>query len=552
MDETDGRGLLRWAHELREGRSTWDTHFDEVRRFLQPAGQPFVGDGTPGEKRRAEMFDNAGETASMEFANHLHSMLTPEGRDWFGLRPESARVRESHAAMVWLEAATARMHDVFQSPASGFKDSLGANYLSAANYGNCGLHIRDRPARMPLYQPVAMQRTYVAENSEGVLDTVFSMDDLTARQALQFFGPQTPAKIAAKAEQPGDGETFQFWHLVFPRQSPAGGMAALRMPYASIWIAEAEAEVLRRGGYHERTPIVARWSKQANESYGRGQGMVALPDVKMLQRIKRAEIRGAERMIEPPLMVADDGVISPVDLRGNALISVEHEAMSTGRGDPIRPVAMGGKPELGAQLVAETRVVIREAFFLHLLRLPRENRMTLGHVLELVEEQMRVIGPFLGRLQNELLGPVIERTYGILLRNGAFFGPGMPELPQELLGEPLVIEYESPAARAQRVARATAVVRTHEAITVIAERHPSVMDNFDLDDNVRTVARESGMPATGLRDPRKVAKLRAARKKAELEQAGVEQLAEVAPAVQSLAQAQASLKNAGGAAANAA
>ncbi len=48
-------------------------------------------------------------------------------------------------------------------------------------------------------------------------------------------------------------------------------------------------------------------------------------------------------------------------------------------------------------------------------------QMTATEVVQRNEEKMRLLGPVLGRLQSELLRPMIDRTFAILLRKKLFF-----------------------------------------------------------------------------------------------------------------------------------
>jgi hypothetical protein len=45
--------------------------------------------------------------------------------------------------------------------------------------------------------------------------------------------------------------------------------------------------------------------------------------------------------------------------------------------------------------------------------------MTATEVMQRTEERMRLLGPILGRMEAELLGPIITRVFGIMLRQGA-------------------------------------------------------------------------------------------------------------------------------------
>ena len=100
----------------------------------------------------------------------------------------------------------------------------------------------------------------------------------------------------------------------------------------------------------------------------------------------------------------------------------------------------------------------------------------------------------LGRQQAELLEPMIERVFGILLRTGA-----LPPVPDMLAGVPLRVDHVSPIARAQKAGDAQAVLRTLEAAQAMAALDPQVTDLIDPDAGLRLIAEANGIPAKALR-----------------------------------------------------
>lgn len=68
--------------------------------------------------------------------------------------------------------------------------------------------------------------------------------------------------------------------------------------------------------------------------------------------------------------------------------------------------------------------------------------MTATEVLERSAEVVRILGATYGRLQSELLTPLIKRAYAILRRRGE-----IPDLPLD--GRVVAMDYRSPLARAQ-------------------------------------------------------------------------------------------------------
>ena len=68
----------------------------------------------------------------------------------------------------------------------------------------------------------------------------------------------------------------------------------------------------------------------------------------------------------------------------------------------------------------------------------------------LQQEKLQQLGPVVERLQDEFLSPIIERTYNILERMGAF--PPIPDdVAERLSAEEVKIEYISPLAQAQKM-----------------------------------------------------------------------------------------------------
>ena len=110
--------------------------------------------------------------------------------------------------------------------------------------------------------------------------------------------------------------------------------------------------------------------------------------------------------------------------------------------------------------------------------------------------------------QVEILEPMIERVFGIALRQGRF-----PPAPPELRGATLAVEYVSPVQRSQRLSEVRSIVETLTIVQGMAEADPSVADNIDLDEATRLIVRGHGAPPSILRSDRKVREIRAAQAK---------------------------------------
>ena len=536
--------ILRRAERLAADRGAFESRWREVRELVLPAAAGFGTSEAAGAPNRSAILDSSGEQANELLAAALHGMLTNPSAKWFALRARDDRLNQDEAVARWLEQATGTLYAVFASPESNFAPQLHELYLELAAFGTGGMYVADRPGRPPLFATRPLAELYLAENAEGRVDTVFRRFQLSARQALQQWGAKAGASVQAAIDAGDPDRRFEFLHAVFPRaESDDAGRG---LPFASVWIAVQDRHAVRVGGYHELPFITPRWSKRPGESYGHGPGLKALADIKMLQRAMRVTIRGVEKMVDPPLLVADDGVLAPVRVSPSGINYYRAGVWNT---DPIKPLVTGGRPDLGEAFMAGVRERIESAFYNHLLQSLRDPRMTATQVIQLAEETLRILGPVVGRLQAELLAPLIGRTFAILGRAGAF-GP----LPPALEGRELAVDYVSPVARAQRLGEVQGLARTLEVAAPLLATDPSLLDNVDADAAFRHAAGLLGVPLELLRPAAKVAEIRGARSNAAAAESAAEDaerlVAGAADAAKALPALRAGLANgAGGSAA---
>ena len=147
---------------------------------------------------------------------------------------------------------------------------------------------------------------------------------------------------------------------------------------------------------------------------------------------------------------------------------------------------------------------------------------------------MRLLGPVLGRLQAELLQPLISRCFSILSRQKKFAPP-----PESLQGGDIDIEYVSPLAKAQRSGDVQAVMQMFEFLAPLMELDQTVVDYLDMDGLARHVIKVTGTPAVVTRGEAEVAELRQQRQQ---QQAQQQEMMMVQQAAQAAGQAAPALK----------
>jgi hypothetical protein len=119
----------------------------------------------------------------------------------------------------------------------------------------------------------------------------------------------------------------------------------------------------------------------------------------------------------------------------------------------------------------------------------------------------------LGRIQTELLGPMIQRTYQILDS-----AKKIPPAPNQMQSSRLKIQYVSPAARAQVASRAMQVQRFLADISPLAQISPDILDSINPDRLAGFMAEVRDIPRFILRTSEEVNQIRQSRQEAQQQQ----------------------------------
>lgn len=152
--------------------------------------------------------------------------------------------------------------------------------------------------------------------------------------------------------------------------------------------------------------------------------------------------------------------------------------------------------------------------------------MTAYEVQDRREEKLRLMAPMLGRMVSELHGPMIARSYNLLLAHGK-----IPQAPPTMSGRTLKVGYRSPASRAQLGVKAFSMGRYLQEILPYAQVDPGIMDAVDMDIFAQQLAMARGTPRIILRSQEDIDQVRSQRQQTQ----AASQAAQIAlPASQSV------------------
>lgn len=496
--------LLHRCDRLLAERGPWEGLWQDVADYCLPRPTRPVAAKGPVRARGDLVFDGTVQAALRVLAASLHGLLTAPGQPWFHLTCGDETLDGADGVRVWLDHARDRLMAAFSDPAAQFYPQIHELYLELAAFGTAILSVEDE-AQGVRFVTRPLAECALGENEAGRIDLVVRRFRLSVRQALARFGDAAGPLVRRAAEQATRlDEEIEHLHVVLPRGELGFQPPGAELPYVSLYIEQGSRCLVGSAGYHEFPFMAVRWEKLAGDTYGRSPVMLALPDIKTLNAILRTVLKGAQKAVDPPVQVPDDGVSGPINLSPGAVNLVRADYARQGAG--IQPIALGSRVDIGLELVERYRAAIRAALMSDHLLMQTTANMTATEVLQRTEERLRVLGPVLGRLQSELLGPLIGRVFAILKRRGQLLPP-----PPGLVGRSLTLRYVSPLAQAQRLAEAEGVVRTLDVVRPLAETAPEVMDVLNLDEVPRVLADVFAAPPALLRGQEEVAQRRALR-----------------------------------------
>jgi len=508
---TLARQLKDNLSRLMEKRSNFESHWQEVADLMLPRKAEITKERARGDKRHTQIFDATAIHALELLAASLHGMLTSSANRWFSLRFKETQLNESDEAKEWLEDSTQRMYDVISK--SNFQQEIFECYHDLIAFGTSCLMIEEDQEDTLLFSARHIKEVYIQENKKGYADTLYRRFKIPAQSAVSKFGFENVSKEIQNIANKNPFDDVELVHVVRPRADfDPNKKDKKNMPFQSIYFEYGSGHIISIGGFLENPYVIPRYLKASTEQYGRSPGMNALPDVKVLNKMVENSLKAAAKQIDPPLLIPDDGMLAPIRMSPGSI-----NYYRSGSRDRIEPLNINANNTITINSENQRRDAINKMFHIDQLVVTENRNMTATEVIQRQEEKMRILGPVLGRLQSELLSPLITRVFNILLRNGLFI-----QSPDILQQQELKIEFVSPMALAQRGQELQSLMRGLEIFGSLAQTMP-VMDYVDENGLVKNIIDILGLPAKVIKSDSEVEEIRAQRAEQEAQQMAMQQ-----------------------------
>jgi hypothetical protein len=524
--------LINNLSQLKDKRSNWETHWQEVADLIIPRKSDIVDQKVRGDKRHIQVYDATAIHSLELLASSLHGMLTSSANRWFELRFKEAVLNENDEAKEWLENVTELMYVAFQR--SNFQQEIFETYHDLCAFGTAAMFIEADENDIVRFSARHIKEIFISEDARGLVNCIYRRFKLSAKAAVDKFGIDNVSRQLQNISKKSGFDEAEFCHIVKPRDIyDPKKKDKMNMPFISIYMEMETGHIISISGFNEFPYVVPRYLKASNEIYGRSPGMNSLPDVKVLNKMVEVGLKAAQKQVDPPLLVPDDAMMLPIRTAPGSL-----NYYRAGSRDRIEALNIGANNPLGLNMEEQRRKAISQTFHVDQLLVTENRNMTATEVAQRAEEKMRILGPTLGRLQVELLNPTVIRVFNIMLRNNLF-----RPAPEILTNQEIDIEYVSPAALAQKSQELSSIIRGLEIFASIGQVAP-VTDYLDPRGLVKEIIKILGIPAKVIRSDAEVQQITEEKQAAQQQQAELmnavqeSQVAKnVAPAVQALDEA---------------
>ena len=245
---------------------------------------------------------------------------------------------------------------------------------------------------------------------------------------------------------------------------------------------------------YEGEYVIPRWQTVSGSQYAFSPATTAaLPDARLLQAVASVLLDASEKMVDPPMIAVQEAIRSDISIYAGGITWVDAD-YDERLGEVLRGMKQTGDLPVGFEMQADTREMIAEAFFLNKLALPPPvSGMTAYEASERVAEYLRQALPLFEPMEAEYNGALCEKTFNILMANGAFGSPR--HMPESLYGGDISFRFESPMREAVERVKGQRFIETKDLIASAMELDPAAGYVVDATTALRDALEGMNSPA---------------------------------------------------------
>ena len=484
MHENVAQHMLSKYERAKAARSLFEPLFDECYEYALPMRQSFYSE-SPGQRRDDRIFDETAVVGVQEFASRLQSGLVPNFARWAdfvaGSEIPSEQVDEVNNQ---LDDVTDYVFEVLQN--SNFGQEVHESFMDLA-VGTGVLLAEEGDAINPIrFNAIPLPSVVLDTGVDDKIDHVYRERHLKVSEILIAYPKATLSEKLMRQLQSAPEARVKILEAVCRNYEKKNE------EHFDYYVVDCENRDIihyeKFSGIGSNPFICFRWSKASGEIYGRGPLVNALSAIKTTNLTIELILENAQMAISGIYQMDDDGVINTDTINLVPGTIIPKAVGSSG----LQPVAAAGDFNVANLVLGDMRNNIKRALYNDMLGDPNKTPASATEVAERMADLSRRIGSAFGRLQAEMVQPILQRVVYILKKQGRI------ELPT-INGREVKVRSVSPLAQAQANQDITSVSRYLQMVG--GTFGPEVLNLLIRSEDVALyLAKKFGVPDSLVRD----------------------------------------------------
>jgi hypothetical protein len=483
-DQNQVSTFLKRYQQAETVKDHWKDKFEEAYEYCLPQRESFY-DETPGERRTDKIFDETAVVGVQEFASRLQAGIVPTFARWADFQAGSEIPEDQRNSVnEQLDSITNYVFEILQN--SNFNQEIHESFMDLA-IGTGVLLVEEGNAINPIkFSAIPLPRVSLLSGPDNRIDTVFRTRYVEASEIKILYPKAKLPENFDVVSMNNNNKKFKVIEGIYQLYDKPNKERHKRC----VVIDELKAMILEEyyDGEGSNPFLVFRWNKASGEVYGRGPVFNAISAIKTCNLTIELILENAQMNISGVYTFEDDGVINPenISLVPGSLIPVAPGS----RG--LQPISGAGNFDVAQLVLNDMRANIKKALYMETLGRPEGTPMTATEVSERMADLSRQIGSSFGRLQSELIYPLLRRIIRILSKQGRI------DIPK-INGREVKVVARSPLAKAQHLQDVADVNRFNQ---IIAGTFGPQMINLIINQNetARYIAEKMNLPEKLIRD----------------------------------------------------
>lgn len=439
--------------ELAEIFNSVKSDLQEQADYLAPNSVRFLAKNVNKPRVRSKkIVDSTPLIAVRNFSSGMMTGATSPARRWFKTGLMNQNFGYTHASKTWCSFQAELTRCILY--ASNFYQILPEVYEQLAVFLFSCVSIESDYENVVTFKCLPIGSYYYSKDNRGEVDTICRNFMLSARNMIKEFGYENCSQTVQEASKEHPNQMFEVVHFVEPNMEyKENSPISAQKKYISVYYQTGEdLKFLRKSGFDRFPYVVFETSCNGEDNYpAKGLGAYALPDVKQLMTMVKEFAKAVKKMVSPPYN-------APASLKNKNLSDTPayfNELDENGNG--IKPIFEVNPRilELNTE-IQRMREQIKSIFYNDLFAMilnTAERGRTATEVNELKEEKMVLLSPLLEQIHTALK-KILDWIFYEELELGL-----LPDVPEELRGQELKIEFISTLAQAMKAQNISSMER---------------------------------------------------------------------------------------------